>query len=178
MGALKILLHVLEVLISCICFSLGVSDNVLLPVFFQRHGEKLSYCWPSILHMLRCHCYSFMNYMFLCDIFAVSYILIFFQGGYRCIRKRPHLLRLSGKITKLFLAMFNMIWFFWGSFSPGIAAWACYVFAYLWKSNRIMDYISQLLNGGGPNKHFLSTPSDHKRMQFSLFEKSNSLNFD
>jgi hypothetical protein len=80
MGALKILLHVLEVLISCICFSLGVSNNVLLllPIFFQRHGEKLSYSWPSILHMLRCHCYSFMNYMFLYNMFTVSYILIFF----------------------------------------------------------------------------------------------------
>ena len=63
-------------LFFCIRFSLRASDNIFLPVLFQRHGEKLSYSWPSILHMLRCHCYSFIPwYMFLFDIYwLLTYI--------------------------------------------------------------------------------------------------------
>ena len=44
-------------LFSCIRFSLQASDNIFLPVLFQRHGKKLSHSWPSILHMLRYGCW-------------------------------------------------------------------------------------------------------------------------
>jgi hypothetical protein len=57
-------------------FHFGHQTTSSSPIVFQRHGEKLSYSWPSILNMLRCHHYSFIPwYMFLFDIYwLLTYI--------------------------------------------------------------------------------------------------------
>jgi hypothetical protein len=58
-----------------ICLPFGyIIPYYFLLVLFQRHGEKLSYSWPSILHMLRCYCNSFLMGFVLYLLPVVPYI--------------------------------------------------------------------------------------------------------